>query len=42
MGCIDYSYVDRNMCKCLNGYVGVGYIKCTKETKTESGKLKLI
>ena len=42
MACVDYSFVDKNICKCMDGFVGAGYIKCVKETKIKNGKLKLL
>jgi len=38
LGCIDYSYVDKGICKCMNGFSGIGYVKCKKENKTNNGK----
>ncbi|OUM61311.1 hypothetical protein PIROE2DRAFT_12732, partial [Piromyces sp. E2] len=32
MGCIDYSYVEKGICQCIQGYVGIGYINCKKDT----------
>jgi len=37
MGCVDYSHVDNHLCKCMDKYVGIGYIECEKEI---NGKIK--
>ncbi|OUM57832.1 hypothetical protein PIROE2DRAFT_64784 [Piromyces sp. E2] len=40
MGCVDYSYICRNVCNCMKGYIGIGYVNCEKDnTITETGTI---
>jgi len=39
--CTDNSYIENNICKCKDGYVGIGYIECKNKNNTDQGILKL-
>jgi len=42
MNCMENSSIDQNVCKCNDGYNGIGYIECEKEVQNNNGKYKII